>query len=183
MYFLGYVELFHPILHGFDNLSFDSIEEYYMTIFVIKTPNKYLSLLTKTSDMDFESYYSYICENSSKEINYHRNILFFIKNRIRDMKRITNHPTVRNFEKIQENLYNPLSLQIVEKIVLKTGESICILKTFWIKCIQRKWKKICGHNKKVLNELKTLKNIKRRELMCISSKFLGIKGMWFSRTL
>ena len=43
MYFLGYVELFHPILHGFDDLSYDLIEEYYITIFVVKTPNKYLS--------------------------------------------------------------------------------------------------------------------------------------------
>ena len=181
MYFLGYVELFHPILHGFDDLSYDLIEEYYITIFVVKTPNKYLSLLSKTSNMDFETYYSYICENSSKEINYHKNILFFIKNRKQDMKRVLTHPTIRNFSKIQEDLYDPSSLHIVEKIVLPTGESICILKTFWLKCIQRKWKKICRHNKNVCNELKKLKNIKKRELICISSKFLGINGLWFSK--
>lgn len=181
MYFMGYVELFHPIFHGVDNLSHKSIEEYYLTIFVIKTPIKYLNLLSKTTTMDFETYYSYICENSSKEINYHKNILFFIKNRVRDMKHVSPHPTIRNFMKIQEYLHDPLSLHIVERIVLKTGESICILKTFWIKCIQRKWKKICNHNKKVINEIKQLKNIKKRELMCISSKFLGVKGMWFSR--
>lgn len=182
MYFLGYVELFHPKLHGINDLSYKSINECYITIFVIKTPNKYLTLLEKTSKMSFETYYSYICENSSKELNYHKNILFFIKNRNKDMKYISQHPTVRNFVKIQEDLYNPISLQIVEKIVLKSGESICILKTFWLKCIQRKWKKICLHNKKVINEITQFKNLKKRELISISSRFIGLKGMW-SRVL
>jgi hypothetical protein len=181
MYFLGYVELFHPKLHGFDDLSYNAIDGFYITIFTIKTPGRYLSLLTKTSKMDFVAYYSYIHQNNSKELNYHKNILFYIKNRDKEMKNICEHPSVRNFAKIQEDLYTPYSLQIVEKIEMDTGESICILKTFWLRCIQRKWKKICNYNKKVLNEIKEIKFLKKRELETISSKFFGIKGLWFSR--
>ena len=45
MYFLGYVELFHPQIHIFDEYSSKDINEFYITIFTIKFPSKYLHLL------------------------------------------------------------------------------------------------------------------------------------------
>lgn len=172
MYFLGYVELFHPKVHGFDVNSCNNIHGYYINIFTIKTPINYLFLMTKI--LNFEDIYEY----SSREIICHKNILFHIKMRIKNIYNLDEHPFIRNFLKIQETLYNPTSLQIVEKIILKTGESICILKTFWIKCIQRKWKKICLYNKKVIIELMTLKNLKKRCITNIHNKFYGLRGMW-----
>jgi hypothetical protein len=180
MYFLGYVELFHPQTHVFDETSWKDINEFYITIFTIKSPSKYLHFLTEIKSMHFEEYYCYISENKSREIMCHKTILFHIKNRTKELCIINNHPIIRNFFKIQESLYNPTSLEIVEKIVLKTGESICILKTFWIKCIQRKWKKICEYNKKILNDLMMLKNVKRRDIINIHSKFYGLNGLWYS---
>ena len=180
MYFLGYVELFHPQIHIFDEYSSKDINEFYITIFTIKFPSKYLHLLTEIKKMNFEDYYCYICENQSREITYHKTILFHIKNRSKEIRFVDEHPIIRNFLKIQEALYNPTSLEVVEKIELKTGESICILKTFWIKCIQRKWKKICEYNKKILNDLMMLKNVKRRDITNIHSKFYGLNGIWYS---
>jgi hypothetical protein len=93
------------------------------------------------------------------------------------MKTIPTHPTIRNFSNIQESL--DLSLQIIHKHILPTGERICILKTFWIRCIQRKWKKICVYNNKLDRELKKIKNLKKKELTTISSKRIGINGLWY----
>jgi hypothetical protein len=181
MYFLGYVELFHPQIHGFDEFSCKDINGFYITIFTIKSPSKYLHSLSEIKTMTFEEYYCYIRVNQSREIMYHKKILFHIRNRTKEMRFIEEHPTIKNFLKIQELCYNPSSLEIVEKIELKTGESICILKTFWIKCIQRKWRKICEYNKKILHDLKVLKNIKKRDIINIHSKFYGLNGIWYSR--
>ena len=49
------------------------------------------------------------------------------------------HPYIRNYNHINKNI---LSIQIAKNIILKGGESVAILKTFWIKIIQRTWKKV-----------------------------------------
>jgi hypothetical protein len=179
MYFLGYVELFHPKIHGFTKDSDENIQNNYMTIFTLKNPAKYLFLISKVSEMDFYSYYNFICENFSREINCHKNILFYINQIKKKICFISEHPTIRNYLKIQDSLYEPSSLHIFEKIILETGESICILKTFWIKCIQRKWKKICNYNKKILKDLTVVENLKKREIINIHSRFYGLRGMWY----
>lgn len=175
--FLGYVELFHEKLHGFDEFSEPNIHTYFITIFSIKSPIKYLKLLENISDMDLENYYSYICENNSTELNHHRNILFHLRNQTKKLPFINQHPTIRNFLNIQE-FFSP-QLHIFEKLNLSTGESICILKTFWLKCIQRKWKKICSHNKRIIKIMTSIKNIKQRETKMYTNRLIGIKGLWY----
>ena len=54
----------------------------------------------------------------------------------------TPHPTIRNYLKIAMHPYLN-RLQIVEVHRLETGEDIAILKTFWIRIFQRKWKRLC----------------------------------------
>uniref|UniRef100_A0A6C0HRS7 Uncharacterized protein n=1 Tax=viral metagenome TaxID=1070528 RepID=A0A6C0HRS7_9ZZZZ len=175
--FLGYVELFHRQLHGFDEFSEPTIHEHFITIFSVKNPIKYLKLLQNISVMNHESYYTYICENSNTEINEHRAIIFHIMNQNKKMPYLTDS-TIRNFLHIQELLYSQMHL--FEKINLATGESICILKTFWIKCIQRKWKKICEYNKKLLKVITSIKNLKKREINIYNKHLMGIKGLWYS---
>jgi len=48
------------------------------------------------------------------------------------------HPFIRN----HANITSSYSVDIVEFIYLDTGHVLCILKTFWLKIFQRKWKKI-----------------------------------------
>jgi hypothetical protein len=176
MFVLGYTELFHPSIHGFNETSYQNIHGYFISVLTITTPTDYLDILSKVDKMNKQDYYYYINNNTSKSLNYHRNILFHIKMRNKIMKTVPNHPTIRNFSNIQESL--DLSLQIIHKHILPTGERICILKTFWIRCIQRKWKKICDYNNKLDRELKKIKNLKKRELATISSKRIGINGLW-----
>jgi hypothetical protein len=63
------------------------------------------------------------------------------------------------------------NLQIAQCLVLPTGERVCILKTFWLRIIQRTWKKIYYQKKKIL-----LKNIYLRNIT--GKLFLpSLKGM------
>ena len=51
------------------------------------------------------------------------------------------HPMIRNYKQIicSDKYLQP---EIAEVIEMPTGEFVCILKTFWLRLIQRKWKKI-----------------------------------------
>jgi len=46
------------------------------------------------------------------------------------------HPSIRNY-----NILKEYKLEIVQMIYLNTGHQLCIPKTFWLKIIQRKYKK------------------------------------------
>uniref|UniRef100_A0A6C0BSH6 Uncharacterized protein n=1 Tax=viral metagenome TaxID=1070528 RepID=A0A6C0BSH6_9ZZZZ len=50
------------------------------------------------------------------------------------------HPLIRNFHYISMMRYN--TFDIVECIELSGGEMIAIIKTYYIRLLQRKWKKI-----------------------------------------
>ena len=146
---LAYCELFHRDLHGFIADSCPNIEGFFITIITIKNPYFF---------------------SRNKEAEFH------VKMQLEKSKTIQPHPLIRNFSIIQKKSIEP---QIVEKIILNTGESICILKTFWLKCIQRKWKKICKYNKNIIKERKKIKNIKNNELVHIIPKQIGLVGMWY----
>lgn len=60
----------------------------------------------------------------------------FIRNTVR-----YKHPFIRNYRQI---VLRPEYIQpeIAECIILPTGESVAILKTFWIRIIQRAWRRV-----------------------------------------
>lgn len=77
------------------------------------------------------------------------------------------HNIFRNYRNLirRENYIKP---EIAKCIYLPGGESICIIKTFWIKIIQKAWKKIYKQRKEII--------IKRSSL--ISLKYREINGKW-----
>lgn len=77
------------------------------------------------------------------------------------------HPIFRNYKNIisRENYIKP---EIAECIYLETDECVAILKTFWIRLIQRKWKNI----------IKTREEIVKKRLMPKSLKYKEMHGRW-----
>ena len=73
------------------------------------------------------------------------------------------HKLIRNYHNIisQPNYIKP---EIAECIYLETGECVAILKTFWVRLIQRKWKNICKERKRVIRERCNFKSLRHREL-------------------
>ena len=74
---------------------------------------------------------------------------------------------IQNFQNIisRENYIKP---EIAEHILLESGHSICILKTFWLKIVQRRWKNI----------FRIRKNILQIRCQPSSLRFREINGRW-----
>ena len=70
------------------------------------------------------------------------------------------HAFIRNYSNIirQNNYVKP---EIVDIVVLESGETTAILKTFWIRIFQRKWKQIFA---KRMRTMKNISNILNRRL-------------------
>ena len=89
------------------------------------------------------------------------------------------HPTIKNYKKIvtRKDYIKP---EIAE-CYLKKGVLVAILKTFWLKIIQRKWKKICAERQTILQNRKSIYNIRYREIHgkwnSLCSYLPSIRGM------
>ena len=77
------------------------------------------------------------------------------------------HPTIRNYYKIVTNT-NYIRPEIGEYIILPTHEAVAVLKTFWIRIIQKKWKKVLKQKQQMIEE--------RCKLPCL--QFRQITGYW-----
>lgn len=66
------------------------------------------------------------------------------------------HPLIRNWT----NSIKPYSLQIVEKFEYRNF-TLCVIKTFWIKIIQKRWKR---YYNSMLSKRRNIKNLRMREL-------------------
>jgi hypothetical protein len=77
---------------------------------------------------------------SGGEINYHYLIHFILK-------KLNNH-----FISYVKLKYPNISTEIAECMVLPSGHSVCIFKTFWLCIIQRKWKKVYEERKKIITQ-------------------------------
>jgi hypothetical protein len=55
------------------------------------------------------------------------------------------------------------TLEIIEPIELSSGESVACIKTFWLRIIQRKWRKVFEKRKREFNKLKNLNNFLNRQ--------------------
>jgi hypothetical protein len=77
------------------------------------------------------------------------------------------HPTIRNYYNIVSNT-NYIKPEIGEYIILPTLEAVAVLKTFWIRIIQRKWKKVFEQQQQII--------IERCKLQCL--QFRQTTGHW-----
>lgn len=73
------------------------------------------------------------------------------------------HPTIRNYHNIISNP-NYIKAEIGEYIILPTQEAIAILKTFWLRIIQKKWKKVFQERKNIIRQRCHLSNLSIREM-------------------
>jgi hypothetical protein len=78
----------------------------------------------------------------------------------------TNAPpfsSVRNFNSIvSKNDY--IKPQIAENITLESGHRVCIIKTIWLKLIQRTWKRVFALRKTIIKRRSNIHSLKIREL-------------------
>ena len=151
-------EIFNDWMHGYDERSDPNILGHYLTIDKFITTHTTSSNLldcnlhsTKIDDNDF--IYDVIKMHKIKYYDMHNQLSF----------KQYKHPIIPNYMNIiKREKY--IQLEIAECIYLSGGECIAILKTFWIRIIQRTWKKRFQQYKKCLMNRTLPSSILYREI-------------------
>lgn len=180
-HYLMLCELHNPAFHGKDENSDPFIETHYLVYdrFDFKTG------ISLTSDSD-DSY-----DNNESDDSYDNNesddskindVLEYLKEHYTNYNPDTcgHHPTIRNYHNIISSP-NYIKPEIGEYIILPTQEAIAILKTVWLRIIQRKWKKVFAERQDIIKKRRLNASISSREIYgkwsqpC--SNLPGLKGM------
>ena len=74
---------------------------------------------------------------------------------------------IRNWSAIvqRSNYFEP---QLAQCIRLDTGETVCIIKTFWLRIIQRTWKKV----------FKQIQQVRNKRIQISALLFREMHGTW-----
>lgn len=148
-------ELFHPLIHGKTESSYEFIDTYWM-VNMTAEPKIYF----------FEVYYD---EYDYRDDEYRECQEFYLdfvslQRRYQDYyRRHYSHPVIKNYANIILRS-DYIRFEIGEYIILPTEEAIAILKTFWLRIIQRKWKKVFKHRNEIIKLRCNPSNLRHREI-------------------
>lgn len=142
-YNLGVCEIFHTNIHGFTNNSYKYIHGHYMILSIIHKSDFYTMCIRDCIHDYINSVYRYYNINNHKLIH---------------------HPNIRNYNNIISNKNN-IKLNIIQIINLSTNENIAIIKTFWLKILQRKFKKKYKNRLIKLEKMKNIRYLIQREIL------------------
>ena len=148
-------EIFNKKIHGFDDNNDPTVLGHYMVshnFTKVSTDSENDIDEDLEDDTDSEDTDDDTDEDTNTDTNLNKikrsvfyNTSFFLKiykskyNQLNNM--LKNHSIIRNYKQIVAQ-QNYIQLHIAKVIYLSGSECVAILKTFWIKIIQRTWKKI-----------------------------------------
>ena len=122
--------------------------------------NKYIHGKTNETDPNVNGQFmvlqTFNYDNSNENnivnlFNYTNRISKFYKKYYLRNFRGLKHDIIRNYKNIITNPKS-LNIEIGQVYYLKGEECVCIIKTFWLKLIQRAWKKICNNRKIIMQK-------------------------------
>lgn len=70
-------------------------------------------------------------------------------------------------------------VNILKLYIAENGEYRVVTKTFWLKIIQRKWKKIYKERCDTLKKMKSLVYLRNREINSISTYYPSLNGLYY----
>ena len=118
----------------------------------------------KTNNNDVNNNYLLINRIKKLDINFINSLTKGLNNDyIERQQQIIPHKFIKNYENIitRPNYIKP---EIGETITLQSGHTVCIIKTLWIKLIQRAWKRIFEKRKQIIKMRCQLQSLKYREI-------------------
>jgi hypothetical protein len=137
-------ELFHPVVHGFDTNSDPSVLGHFLVQRIYDEEH--------VEDDDHDGGDSII-----KTIDTVIDDCDYMNSLILRRRRVPDHPLVRCFN----TRINP---EIAACLYLSGGECVAILKTFWLRVVQRAWKRAFLERQRVLGLRKTMTHLRYREI-------------------
>ena len=137
-----------------------------MEIVICELFNEQLHGVTEYSSKDIEGQYIVIDKIQPQELKTDQELYRFIKKRNLWYKKIPdsmlNHIVIRNYKHIVRNKGH-VCPQIAKCIYLPGNECVAILKTFWLRIIQRTWKKIYKQRQYIMKKRLQFQSLIHRE--------------------
>lgn len=118
----------------------------------------------KTNNNDVNNNYLLINRIKKLDINFINSLTKGLNNDyIERQQQIIPHKFIKNYENIitRPNYIKP---EIGETITLQSGHIVCIIKTLWIKLIQRAWKRIYNIRTQMFKMRCQVRSLKYREV-------------------
>ena len=154
-YNLVVCEIFNRYIHGFDKNSYDGVKGHYLCMHVSRNRSIFEErIYNEEDDMEHDVDECHVCDIVDLHGAYYINYL---------SKPTRKHDIIRNYRKIiSKNDY--IQPHIAEVIYLSSGECVAIIKTMWLRIIQRTWKRIFQQRKTVINKRLHVSALNFREL-------------------
>jgi hypothetical protein len=153
-------ELFHPNLHGYDmNQSDPNIHGHYIIIHIDDNSDQDSEYY---SDIDSDSEDDYFILNEVMIDIYRKKYKYLTESYKKNNLEII-HPTIRNYFNII-SAQNYIEPNIGYKVYLSGNECVAILKTFWLRIVQRCWKRVYRTRKEMMKQNNILKLLRLREI-------------------
>jgi hypothetical protein len=118
----------------------------------------------KTNNNDVNNYYLLINRIKKLDINFINSLTKALnKDYIERQQQIIPHKFIKNYENIITTP-NYIKPEIGEIIHLPCGHTVCIIKTLWIKLIQRAWRKVYNIRTQMFKMRCQVQSLKYREV-------------------
>ena len=169
--YLMLCELYHPLLHGFDENSDPNIFGHYMVTYIKHSEESdnesdgrysdgYNDGDDYTDDSDDEN--DELTLDNTIMQTYQNKYKFLVQNSLKFNINLE-HKIVRNYINIvtKDNYITP---QIGERIYLSGDECVAIIKTMWLRIVQRCWRRVYKKRMQIIREInRNPKYLLRRE--------------------
>lgn len=138
---LGYVQPYNQSIHG--KTKNEELRQSFLTLYSIDNDEFY----DYEEFNDFNDFIVDKCQetyNTMNEVNKYQ------------------HKNIKNYWEVYKKYST--QLQLVDSTTLPSGENVSVIKTFWLKVFQRKWKKIVAERKRIVELRKRMSSLKYRQL-------------------
>lgn len=167
-------ELHNPTVHGYDEQSDPEVGGHYLI------HSKYDCIDSNSninSDIDDSDYSDEEDENECDIYYVMQHFKSHIRYNIVPSFERSKHPFIRNYKAIVSN-ENYIKPEIAECLYLSGEECVAILKTFWLRLVQRAWKRVFAERKQILAQRIRPDALRQREIHGKWAKSLpGLRGM------
>jgi hypothetical protein len=122
------------------------------------------SLIHGKSNSQVNSHYLNICTFKQLNMSAVEDMCnLYNEGYLERINQLTRHKFIRNYHNIITNP-NYIKPEIGEKIYLPSGHIVCVIKTIWLKLIQRAWKKTYKNKLDVIQKRYSIHAIRTREI-------------------
>jgi len=191
-YYIGICELHHDLLHGFDENSSPQIKGHYLLMEKFGNFHQYIVNDIYNCSYDSDNSNSSIVdsdddenENENENENNNPKLIDLYRYKYSVLLKSPTfmnscHSIIRNYHNIIKSFYY-IQPHIVECVYLPSpgSECVAILKTFWLKIIQRTWKRVYKERMRLLCSVPMLRlrEITGRGFVYEKIHIPGLRGM------